>query len=95
MRGAARVSDDHNCPAVTALVPHNGGPVVTGCETVLIEGLYAARVGDVLSCNGPDDTIAQGEATVLIQHALAARIGDATAHGGVIVEGAETVLIGL
>jgi uncharacterized Zn-binding protein involved in type VI secretion len=61
---------------------------------VLIENLPAARVGDMATCVGPPDTIAQGSTTVLIGGMPAARVGDATQHGGVIVQGAVTVTIG-
>jgi uncharacterized Zn-binding protein involved in type VI secretion len=45
-------------------------------------------------CTGPPDTIAMGSVTVMIAGMPAARIGDSTAHGGSIVVGAPTVLIG-
>jgi uncharacterized Zn-binding protein involved in type VI secretion len=61
---------------------------------VLIAGLPAARVGDMLVCVGPPDTIAMGSSTVLICGMPAARIGDTTAHGGQITVGAFTVIIG-
>jgi uncharacterized Zn-binding protein involved in type VI secretion len=53
----------------------------------------AARVGDMCTCAGPPDTIAMGSAKVMIGGMPAARMGDMTAHGGVIVLGAPTVLI--
>jgi uncharacterized Zn-binding protein involved in type VI secretion len=61
---------------------------------VLICGLPAARISDMAVCVGPPDVIAMGSFTVLIGGMPAARIGDMTAHGGVIVAGAPTVLIG-
>lgn len=92
---AARLTDMHTCPLVSGTVPHVGGPIVApGEPTVLIEGLPAARVSDTLICVGPPDTIIQGSASVFIGGMPAARLGDATAHGGVIVVGAPTVLIG-
>jgi len=45
-------------------------------------------------CAGPPDVIALGSFTVLIVGQPAARIGDMTAHGGAIVLGLPTVLIG-
>ncbi len=62
--------------------------------TVLIGMMPAATVGDMCVCVGPPDTIAQGSSTVLVCNMPAARIGDMTAHGGVIVAGCPTVLIG-
>ena len=95
MSFAARVTDMHVCPMVNGTVPHVGGPVLpAGCPTVLIAGLPAARVGDMCLCAGPPDSIIKGSATVLIGGMPAARMGDTTAHGGVIVAGCPTVLIG-
>ena len=95
MPPAARVTDMHTCPMVTGIVPHVGGPILPpGCPTVLIMGLPAARATDLCTCVGPPDTIAKGSATVLIGGLPAARMGDLTAHGGTIVLGAPTVLIG-
>lgn len=92
---AARLTDMHTCPMVTALVPHVGGPVSgPGAPTVLIGMLPAARLSDMCVCVGPPDAIVMGSPTVLIQGMPAARIGDPTAHGGVIVAGLPTVLIG-
>ena len=92
---AARVGDMHVCPMVNGTVPHVGGPVMPpGCATVLIAGMPAARVGDMLVCTGPPDTIIKGSATVLIRGMPAARMGDTTAHGGTIVAGCPTVIIG-
>jgi uncharacterized Zn-binding protein involved in type VI secretion len=91
---AATMGDMHVCPMVTAVVPHVGGPIVTGAANVLIGGRPAARVTDLAVCVGPPDMIAKGSATVLIGGLPAARIGDLTVHGGVIVTGAMNVLIG-
>jgi uncharacterized Zn-binding protein involved in type VI secretion len=92
---AARVTDLHVCPMVTGLVPHVGGPILPpGCPTVLVGGLPAARVSDTATCVGPPDVIALGSFTVLIGGLPAARVGDLTAHGGNIVLGLPTVLIG-
>lgn len=95
MPPAARVSDMHTCPMVTGVVPHVGGPILPpGCPTVLIGGLPAARVTDMATCVGPPDVIVKGSATVMIGMMPAARIGDMTAHGGVIILGCFTVMIG-
>ncbi len=91
---AARISDMHTCPMFNGPVPHVGGPISAGAPTVLIGGLPAARVGDMAVCVGPPDVIVKGSATVLIAGMPAARMGDSTAHGGVIVLGCPTVLIG-
>ena len=93
---AARITDMHVCPMVNpGGVPHVGGPLLPAGEpTVLIGGMPAARVGDMATCSGPPDTIIAGSSTVMIGGMPAARLGDSTAHGGTIVAGAPTVLIG-
>lgn len=98
MPPAARLTDMHACPMVTPglpPIPHVGGPISgPGAPTVLIGGLPAARLGDMAVCVGPPDSIVKGSATVLIAGAPAARIGDTCAHGGTVVAGFPTVLIG-
>jgi len=98
MPPAARLTDMHTCPMSTPgtpPVPHVGGPILPPCApTVLVGGLPQARVTDLATCVGPPDMIAQGAATVLVQGLPAARLGDTTVHGGVIVAGMPTVLIG-
>ena len=95
---AARISDLHVCPMLTpgiVPIPHVGGPIVgPGAPTVLIGGMPASVVGDNCVCVGPPDSIVKGSATVLIGGKPAARMGDTTAHGGTIVLGCFTVLIG-
>jgi len=95
MPPAARITDMHTCPMVTGVVPHVGGPILPpGCPTVMIGFLPAARVTDHATCVGPPDIIVKGSATVMIGFLPAARLGDQTAHGGVIVVGCPTVMIG-
>jgi uncharacterized Zn-binding protein involved in type VI secretion len=95
---AARLTDMHTCPMITPglpPIPHVGGPVIgPGMPNVLIGMLPAATLGDMLTCVGPPDSIVKGSVTVLIGGRPAARMGDMTAHGGVIVTGFPTVLIG-
>ena len=75
--------------------PHVGGPILpTGCQTVIIGGMPATRVGDRATCNGPCYVIVSGAPCVIIGGMPAARLGDATAHGGVVTSGCPTVLIG-
>lgn len=95
MPPASRVTDMHVCPMVTGIVPHVGGPILPpGSPTVLIGFLPAARMTDMLTCVGPPDMIMMGSPTVLIDFLMAARMGDPTVHGGVIVLGEPTVMIG-
>ena len=98
MPPAARITDIHTCPMVTPglpPIPHVGGPIVgPGVPNVLIGGMPAAVVGDMCVCVGPPDNIVKGSATVMISGRPAARMGDMTAHGGSIVLGCPTVMIG-
>jgi uncharacterized Zn-binding protein involved in type VI secretion len=95
---AARVGDNHVCPMVTPgvpPVPHVGGPIIPPCAvTVIVGGMPQARMGDTCVCVGPPDVIVKASLTVLVCSQPAARIGDLTAHGGTIVTGLPTVLIG-
>ncbi len=88
MPPAARLTDHHTCP-------HVGGPIVPACEPkVLIGNRPAARRNDKGTCKAAHDAIAQGEPSVIISGEQAARIGDPTKHGGRVVQGEPTVLIG-
>ncbi len=91
---AARITDMHTCPMVTGTVPHVGGPIATGSPNVLIGALPAARITDQATCVGPTDVIVKGSTTVYINNLMAARVGDLTTHGGVIVTGHWTTLVG-
>lgn len=95
---AARIGDMHVCPMVTPgtpPIPHVGGPITgPGVPTVLIGGVPAATMGDMCTCVGPPDTIVLGSVGVFIGGKPAARMGDQCGHGGKIVVGMPTVLIG-
>lgn len=92
---AARIGDMHICPLVNpGPVPHVGGPISSGAPTVITMGMPQARVSDMAVCVGPPDMIAMGLVTVFVCSMPAARLSDMTAHGGTIVTGAPTVLIG-
>lgn len=94
MPPAARVGDFHACPMIGSN-PHAGGPIIgPGVATVVIGGMPAAVVGDNATCAGPPDTIVKGSSSVMLGGKPAARVGDSTAHGGTIVLGAFTVIIG-
>lgn len=96
MPPAARVGDMHVCPMVNpGPVPHVGGPIMPpGVPTVMIGGMPAAVLSNMATCTGPPDTIAKGSGTVMIGGMPAARLGDTCAHGGSIVAGCPTVMIG-
>ncbi|MGK7908805.1 MAG: PAAR domain-containing protein [Synechococcus sp.] len=95
MPPAARAGDMHVCPMVTGTVPHLGGPALPpGEPTVMVGSMPALRMGDMLTCSGPPDTVIMGSATVTIGGMPAARLGDSTAHGGSIIAGCPTVMIG-
>lgn len=93
---AARVSDMHVCPSVEpGPVPHVGGPILPGGNsTVFIGGMPASVVGDNCVCVGPPDTLTAGSSSVFIGGKAAVRMGDSTAHGGTVVVGCPTVIIG-
>ena len=95
---ASRVGDMHICPMVTPGVPpipHVGGPVLPpGAITVLIGGMPAARVTDMCLCVGPPDVIVMGAMTVIVCGMPQARIMDPTAHGGMLMLGCPTVIVG-
>ncbi len=95
---AARITDLHECPMITPglpPIPHVGGPIIgPGTPTVLIGKMPATVLGDQAVCVGPPDIIVKGSSTVMICGKPAARMGDATSHGGAIVSGCPTVLIG-
>lgn len=81
-------------PAVPP-IPHVGGPIIgPGVPTVLIGGVPAAKMGDTCTCVGPPDSLIKGSATVMIGGTPAIRLGDSTAHGGTVVLGQPTVMIG-
>ena len=95
MPPAARITDMHICPRVEpGPVPHVGGPTITGESTVIIGFQFAARVTDSLVCCGPTDAISRGEPSVVIGFKDSARYGDPTVHGGKLVSGCPTVIIG-
>ncbi|MGA3201046.1 MAG: PAAR domain-containing protein [Bryobacteraceae bacterium] len=92
---AARMFDPHVCPMVTVVVPHVGGPIIGPCwPTVLIGGMPAARMTDMAFCVGPPDMIIMGSPTVLTGGLPQARMLDPTVHGGVIIFGWPTVIVG-
>lgn len=102
MPPAARILDQHLCPMVTqvalASIPHVGGPILgPGEPTVTIGGLPASVMGDSAMCSGMPpmlDSITQGSTTVMIGGKPAVRMGDPTAHGGSVLTGWPTVMIG-
>jgi uncharacterized Zn-binding protein involved in type VI secretion len=91
---AARIGDMHVCPMVTGIVPHVGGPILTGSGNVVICGMPAAFLTSMATCVGPPDQIIWGSQSVIINGRPAARLGEATAHGGTVTQGCGTVLIG-
>jgi uncharacterized Zn-binding protein involved in type VI secretion len=95
---AARLGDMHVCPMVTPGVPpipHVGGPIMPPCSvTVLTGSMPQARMTDMCVCVGPPDVIMKASMTVFVNSLCAARMGDMTAHGGSIIIGLPTVLIG-
>ena len=76
-------------------IPHVGGPVLTGMPTVLTGGMPQARTTDMCMCvPAIPDAIVKGSLTVLVGGLMAARIGDTCSHGGALITGWPTVIIG-
>ncbi len=60
------LSDTHACPLSDGPKPHGGGVVTMGSMTVMIGGLPAARMGDMVVEVGPPNAIVMGASTVMI-----------------------------
>ena len=75
-------------------------PLLTGCNTVLINGLPAGRMTDMFLDHGCEEHedhaphLIQGCNTVLIGGLPAGRMGDFTDCGAVVVTGSANVMIG-
>ena len=96
---AARITDMHVCPMVTMVgpvpVPHVGGPILPpGSPTVLVGKLPVAVATSMAVCVGPPDVITKGSMRVLAGKLPMARVGDICGHGGTIILGCFTVLVG-
>lgn len=93
-----RVQDMHICPMQTPAVvpiPHVGGPVAgPGALSVMAGGVPVSVMGDFAVCAGPPDTMPSGSATVFAEGRSVVRITDMSAHGGVILVGLPTVMVG-
>jgi uncharacterized Zn-binding protein involved in type VI secretion len=88
------------------MLAHPGAVIMPpGCPTVLIAGMPAARVGDLIVCamppppagigpHPPNPIMPPGCPTVLIGGMPAARLGDMSTCVAPIVMGAPTVMIG-
>ena len=85
----------HVCPMVTGVVPHVGGPIAWPGRPDRVDWRFARRHRRFsLHLCGAAGFHRERFATVLICSKPAARMGDTTAHGGNIVLGCPTVLIG-
>lgn len=97
-RPQARTTDNVLCamfaPSPAGPVP-GGSMIIPPCApTVLVGGLFAARIGDLHPSGlGPHPNV-MGSATVIISNMPASRIGDSTGCGGAILKGDFTVLVG-
>jgi uncharacterized Zn-binding protein involved in type VI secretion len=92
---AATFGSYHTCPAYDGDDPHVGGPVISGSSNVFLGGKMICCVGDKLQCNSPSpDSIAAGSTSVFVNGKGIARMGDATAHGGTITEGSNSIFVG-
>lgn len=76
--------------------PHVGGPILApGVPTILTCGLPVAPApgNPIICCCVPDMTL-KGSTTVTVGGRMWVRMGDSTAHGGTVIVGAPTVLVG-
>ncbi len=91
MPGAARLTDTTSHPGSIA------GP---GVETVTIEGLPAAVLGDTHACSfpgappHPPSPLVRGSGTVTIGGRPSVRVGDPAGCGAAVVRGSATVTVG-
>ena len=94
---AARIGDMHVCPMQTPPVPipHVGGPITSPIpgKPCLIGNMPAAGQNSMCVCVGPPDMVIAVR-NVLVNNIPLARMGDSTVHGGSIVIGCPTVLVG-
>ncbi len=91
-----RLTDMHECPFVTGVVPHVGGPIVgPGCPTVLAGEMPVSAEGDELVCVGPPDAVVFGFEMVLVGERPVTFMGSLCEHGGGVVgPGCPNVLVG-
>lgn len=103
---AARVNDKHHCPehqglailplgAATVLIGnHNAARLGDRCACDVTKQSNGMDNPQPAANAEPTTAITEGAPKVLIENAPAARMGDSTRHGGFVLEGAPTVLIG-
>ncbi len=60
------IADTHTCPLSNGPSPHVGGVVTMGSTSVFINGLPAARQGDMITEVGGPNAISMGCSSVLI-----------------------------
>ena len=102
MPSAATLGCKTMCPLITPGVPPiphaTGGTIISGAVNVLIEGKPASIMTDNILCNGSPphpDVILKGSSTVFISNMPAAYMSCNTASGGIIIQGAASVQIGM
>ncbi len=74
----------------------HGGTIVSAAARTLVDGIPAARMGDLHSCPVPFHgmtQIVQGAGKTLIEGRPAARMGNITGCGAVIVTGSGTTRV--
>lgn len=91
---AAFLGSLHVCPQVTGVVPHVGGPAMGMAVMVMVGGPVAVNTNNISVCVGPPDKVAMASTTVMAQGKPMARMGDLCGHGGSIVLGMPTIIVG-
>jgi uncharacterized Zn-binding protein involved in type VI secretion len=94
MRQIALKGHHHTCPASCGSKAHEGGSIKVGHDILKVNGVPVALVGDTCECSCATDTIIEGSALLTINGVPVALKGSKTAHGGVIVEGDDSLTIG-
>lgn len=90
----ATLGSMHVCPLCSGLVPHIGGPIIgPGHTNILFNGKPAVTVGDMCTCTGPPDMLAQGNPAVMMNGKPTVCVGNLTAHGGTVITGESNILI--
>lgn len=75
-----------------------GGEITTGSDTVYVDGIPVARIGDSIAPHGDGEhasaEVATGSSSVYVNGIPVARTGDAGTCGDIISTGSTSVMVG-